>query len=249
VPGDFVDPPTARAAADGCTAIVHCAATVGPDLASAERVNLHGTLSMVAAARANGDLRFIHLSTISVYELGTSTDIDESSPLATSGSDYSITKAAADRAVLAAHATGLPTTLLRPGAIFGAHPTSAWGAKIAGTIRAGGFALHRSRVGTLPWVHISSVVAAALGALQRPATCGRIYNLVDGHLTMRDYVETVRSWLPGSPPATATDDRSRTWVSTVHAERFRPELGVAPAPPLAAALAEMAQWWQGRGGI
>ena len=58
---------TARAAAQGVGAVVHCAATAGPDLEAVRRVNTEGTRGIVEAALAAGVSRYVQISTISVY--------------------------------------------------------------------------------------------------------------------------------------------------------------------------------------
>ena len=93
--GDFVDPETARRACEGMELVVHSAATIGSDLAEARRVNAGGTAALAAAAREAGCRRFIHVSTISVYdwERGGSV-VDETAPLKTIEKAYPHTPAA-----------------------------------------------------------------------------------------------------------------------------------------------------------
>ena len=102
--GDFTDEATAIAAADGVDAIVHCAATVGPDLESARHVNVTGTQSMLTAAERAAVRRFVHISTISVYELEGHARVDENSPYKTEGNAYGVSKAEGDELVLPARA-------------------------------------------------------------------------------------------------------------------------------------------------
>jgi nucleoside-diphosphate-sugar epimerase len=66
VQGDFTDPGTARRACEGQALVIHCAASIGEDLAEGRRVNVAGTGGLAAAAREAGCQRFLHISTLSV---------------------------------------------------------------------------------------------------------------------------------------------------------------------------------------
>src|SRR5436853_7607314 len=93
--GDFVDPDTARRACEGMAFVVHSAATIGSDLAEARRVNVTGTAVLAAAAREAGCRRFLHVSTISVYDWERGGSVfDETAPLKAIEKAYAHTPAA-----------------------------------------------------------------------------------------------------------------------------------------------------------
>ena len=109
-------------------AVVHCAAFVeqwGPKQAW-KRFNVDGAARMLAAAKAAGVKRFIHISTESVLWRGQSLrNVDESYPLApNSPYPYAATKAQAEELVKAANAPGFETIILRPRFIWGPGDTT-----------------------------------------------------------------------------------------------------------------------------
>jgi 2-alkyl-3-oxoalkanoate reductase len=85
------------------------------------RINVLGTRALLAGARAHGVRNFIHTSTPSVVYNGRAlSGADESLPLTTAcPSPYPLTKAIAEREVLAANSDTLRTVALRPHLIWG----------------------------------------------------------------------------------------------------------------------------------
>src|SRR5690606_13363434 len=86
--------------------------------------NVYATEHLLAAARRDGVSRFVFVSSPSALmdrDGGDQIDVDESVPYPRRYLNYySETKAAAERAVLAADSPGLRTVALRPRAIWGA---------------------------------------------------------------------------------------------------------------------------------
>ena len=117
------DTPAVQAACAGITTIFHTAAKVGVwgRYDDFFRINVLGTRALLAGAREHGVTHFIHTSTPSVvYNGGALSGADESLPLTTAcPSPYPLTKALAEREVLAAHRPSLRTVALRPHLIWG----------------------------------------------------------------------------------------------------------------------------------
>jgi len=112
-----------RAACRSIDTVFHVAAKVGvwgryDDFFSA---NVLGTRALLAGCREHGVTRFVHTSTPSVVYNGLAlANADESLPLTTScPSPYPLTKAIAEREVLAANSPTLRTVALRPHLIWG----------------------------------------------------------------------------------------------------------------------------------
>jgi nucleoside-diphosphate-sugar epimerase len=251
--GDFVDPATARRACDGVAFVVHSAASIGSDLADARRVNAHGTAVLAAAARAAGCRRFVQISTISVYDWSQGPAVfDETGPLKTiekayphtpaASPHYGLTKAEAERALQAEMDRGLPATILRLGAVLGVHPTSSWAVLVPAKIRAGTVSLAGGSA--LPWTHVGLAMELALS---HPAAAGRAYNVVDGDIPFRRYVEDVRSWFPDAPPAPGASEEPEkpqdSFVSHCSNDRIRAELGYVPTRTYEDGMAEARAWW------
>jgi len=123
VVGQLHDPVVCADAVRGAATVFHVAARVGVWGAYEDffRDNVLATRALLAAARAAGVARFVHTSTPSVvyngYDLA---GADESLPLTTScPSPYPLTKAIAEREVLAANTSEFRTCALRPHLIWG----------------------------------------------------------------------------------------------------------------------------------
>ncbi|PSJ29132.1 3-beta hydroxysteroid dehydrogenase [Streptosporangium nondiastaticum] len=132
------------AAAEGCQAVVHCAAKVSlwGSPSDYQTVNVTGTHHVIAACRRHGIDRLVFTSSPSVVIGSTHLEgVDESHPYAARyGNHYGRTKAEAERAVNAADSAGLATVCLRPHAIIG-----------PGDPHLVPRLLHRARSGRLRW--------------------------------------------------------------------------------------------------
>lgn len=246
VVGDFTEEATAVAAADGVDAIVHCAATVGPDLESARHVNVAGTQAMLAAAERAGVRRFVHISTISVYDLKGHARIDEDSPYVTDGNAYGVSKAEGDALVLRA-ADRVPTIVLRPGAILGLHPSSSWAIRVPEKIRSGEWDVSSLGLGNLPFLHVEDLVSAVERSLATTDGIGRAYNVADHHHTLLDYANEVRGWFglaPWDPPDPNAADAPSFWDGIVTNDRIRNVLGYRAERTYRQGMDEAAAHWR-----
>lgn len=112
-----------RAACAGIETVFHVAARVGVwgDYDDFYRTNVLGTRALLDGCTAHGVKRLIYTSTPSVVYNGRDlAGADESLPLTTAcPSPYPLTKAIAEREVLAANAPSLRTIALRPHLIWG----------------------------------------------------------------------------------------------------------------------------------
>jgi nucleoside-diphosphate-sugar epimerase len=259
VVGDFTDAATARAACAGMDVVVHCAASLADDLGEIRRVNVAGTAGLVAAARAAGCRRFVHISTVSVYDWESGLAVyDETAPLKSTVKLYPHTPAASPyyglskaegelalRTEMAGPERGLAATILRLGAVLGVHPTSSWAVEVPAKVRRGLVPLKGDGGDVLPWTHIDNVCHAVGLALAEPASVGRVYNVVDGHVTWHDYVEEVRGWFPDAPPAPVIPrgPGEGVFVGRCAGDRIVAELGYAPLRTYAEGMAEAAAWW------
>ncbi len=104
VTGDVTDAASLRAAADGCTHVVHLVAIINGSAQDFDRVMTQGTTNLVAAAKEAGIERFVLMSA-----LGTSQTTKDVVP-------YYAAKWAMEREVVA---SGLEYTIFRPSFVFG----------------------------------------------------------------------------------------------------------------------------------
>ncbi|WP_257448887.1 NAD-dependent epimerase/dehydratase family protein [Archangium lipolyticum] len=227
VRGDPADARSAREAAVGAQVVVHCAATGSDDMAEAMRVNAEGTEAMLEAARAAGCERFVHISTVAVYDMARVDTIDEGAPLVKEGRAYSVSKAEGDRRVLAAIGRGLPAVILRPPCILGVHPTSTWGNKVPRAIVAGQFALPMGGEGHLFYVHVRNLAEAVVQCLRSEAAVGQVFDIADGETTWGRYAAHFRSEpLPAVPESQVPSFLS--FRGHFPAEKIRRVLGYTP---------------------
>jgi uncharacterized protein YbjT (DUF2867 family) len=105
--GTLADPGPLGALVDGVDAVIHVAGAVNaPDRAGFEAVNAIGTAAVIAAMRARGTRRLVHVSSLAAREPQLS--------------DYGWSKAEAERHVAGC---GLDWTIVRPPAIYGPYDT------------------------------------------------------------------------------------------------------------------------------
>ena len=249
IEGDFVSRYLTSPAAAGCDAVIHCAAGAGPDLDPLRRLNVEGTRTMAEVAIAARAKRYVHISTVAVYDMAGVPLVTEDTPLRTQGDPYGVTKAEADRVVFEAMSRGLPATILRPGAILGAHPTSTWAVRIPTMVRDRKLKLKDDGGDSWPFVHVEDLVDAILLSIESTAAVGRVYNMVDHHRTWREYTDEVRGWF-GTGPLDSTPRAELApnayWTGKIDASRIRAELGYAPKRTYEEGMAEAAAYWRSR---
>jgi nucleoside-diphosphate-sugar epimerase len=240
VAGDITDAAAVQQAAAGATLIVHCATVIGGNPDEMLRVNGEGTRVLQEAAVQAGCTRVVHLSSGAVYALDNRAVVDESTPLRQEGPTFPLSKVAAEHAVWAASARGLPVTVFRPQYILGGHPTSTWAARFAQALVQGRYALEGDGSGSWPYVHVDNLAEAVVLALHSPRAVGQVYNIVDGQTTARAYADRFRQWLAVGP--LPTQPEVVPWRGRFSGEKAVRELGYRPRVTYAEALAEIERY-------
>ncbi|MFV2118121.1 NAD-dependent epimerase/dehydratase family protein, partial [Streptomyces sp. Act-28] len=119
---DLLDADGLRAAFEECDTVVHCAFGSAGDEGARWAASVEGTANVLAAARAAGVRRVVHLSTIDVYDPALTGELTEDSPARPADPadrEYEQQKLAAERLVLDAHGPDLETVVLQPGVVYG----------------------------------------------------------------------------------------------------------------------------------
>ncbi|HYH63482.1 MAG TPA: NAD-dependent epimerase/dehydratase family protein [Urbifossiella sp.] len=209
--GDLADADAVARAVAGTDVVVHTAAKAGVWGRRADFVatNVTGTANVIAACRAAGVRRLVYTSTPSVVHGGGDLEgVDESTPYPRHfDADYPETKAAAERAVLAANGPDLATVALRPHLIWGPGdphliPRVIARAK-AGKLR---------RVGTRPVrvdvIYVDNAADAHVLAAEKldvgAAPAGKAYFVSNGEpVELWEFLGRVLS-AAGAPPVTRT---------------------------------------------
>ena len=203
VSGDLTDHESHARAAEGVTALVHCAAKVGDwgPIAEYRRVNVQGTESLLRAVETNGCLkRVVHISSLGVYKARDHHGTDESEPVSLSGIDgYTLTKAESEQLVRShIEQHNLPATILRPGFIYGPRDRNVL-PRIVERLRVGGFKFLGSGQTLLNNTYVGNLVDAVFLALERDDLTGEVFNITDGALVTKcQFIETIAS-LAGYP--------------------------------------------------
>lgn len=192
--GSLEDVESLTAAARGVEYVFHSAAKLGDwgDWKEFRRVNVGGTRHLIAACRAAGVKRLVHVGTEAALLHGQPLiAADERTPLAfDSRAAYSATKAAAEAAIVEANGSGLETVVVRPRFVWG-----------VGDRTILPFIVKAVRTGRFRWIgggrqltsttHVDNTVEGlVLGALKgRP---GNAYFVTDGSaVVFREFVSAL----------------------------------------------------------
>lgn len=162
VQGTLADPAALEHLVDGADAVMHIAGMVNaPDRAAFEACNSHGTAALIAAMKATGVARLVHVSSLAAREPQLS--------------DYGWSKAEAERHVAG---SGLDWTMVRPPAIYGPHD-----AELLELFQMAkrGFVLLPPD-GRLSIIHADDLAAllVTLACTQDHSTHGEVYEVDDG---------------------------------------------------------------------
>lgn len=175
-----------------CTHVVHCAALSAPwgRKQDFQAANVVATSRLLAACLAANIQRFIHISTPSVsFAFAPQRDLPEDAPWPQPAANHYIaTKRLAEHVVLA---SGLPSVVLRPKALFGPGDTTLI-PRVLRVAARGSFPLFGADC-LLDLTYIQDAVAAILLALTGGAQAlGNVYHITSGQpLSRRLIFETL----------------------------------------------------------
>ncbi|OKK06181.1 hypothetical protein AMK26_08950 [Streptomyces sp. CB03234] len=243
-----------RAAFEGCDTVVHCAFGSAGDEADRWAASVEGTANVLAAARAAGVRRVVHLSTIDVYDPAATGELTEESPARPADPadrEYEQQKLAAERLVLDAHGPDLETVVLQPGVVYGP-----WGGQwtTAQLRRAeGDFAALPTGEdsGVCNAVYVDDLVDAVLLAVGEDAAAGQRFLIGNGEaLGWGRFFDAIRSLRGlGEPAGQCAGDPVPDWElelyrSTARARYDKAErlLGFTARTPFAEGVELSGQW-------
>jgi nucleoside-diphosphate-sugar epimerase len=188
VRADVLAPDTLIRPLTGATLVVHTAMSApGTRRKMAWKTAVEGTRYVYDAARCAGVKRFLFISSFAVYFGVAEGPYDESTPLAPCGDLYADAKIAAETLLLGAPPGGPTVTILRPPAVYG--PGSwFWSTRFVKAARRGWLFLPGGGEFSLAYIYIDNLVSAILAASTADAP-GGVYNIFDGHMRYRDFVE------------------------------------------------------------
>lgn len=194
--GDLADADSLKRAVMDASVIVHCAAKVGDwgPVDDYRNVNVRGLQVLLEAAEAAGCLRrFVHLSSLGVYEARDHYGTDETTPPNRSGIDgYTLTKVESEDLVLEHVARRqLPAVVLRPGFIYGPRDRTIL-PRLMERLKTSQFAYLGSPDKVMNNTYVGNLVEAVFLSIARDDVLGEVFNITDARLvTKREFVETI----------------------------------------------------------
>ena len=263
--GDLDDRAAMEAGMRGTDTVFHAAAYVKQHGTRDVffRVNVTGTENALAAAKAAGVKRFVHIGTEAVLADGQPiVRADETRPRTTNPAGlYPLTKGLAEAAVIAANGGGLETVVVRPRFIWGKGDTTLL-PELVGAVKAGRFGWFGGGHYLTSTCHVQNVVEGTLLAAEKGRP-GEIYFLTDGapiefRAFLTDYIATqgvdagarsiprwiaraiaaATSWME-QPPVTRVAIALVGHEVTVDDSKARRELGYRATTTIDAGLAQM----------
>jgi nucleoside-diphosphate-sugar epimerase len=203
--GDLEDAESLKAGIKGADWVFNCAAKVGDwgTLQEFRKLNVDALGLLLDAARETRLERFVHVSSLGVYEGRDHFGTDESVPPAANSLDaYTRSKTEAEALVLDHHRRhGLPAAVVRPGFIYGERDRTVL-PKLLYNLRRGRFFYFGSGDQVLNCIYVKNLVEGIFLAAANPGALGEVFNLTDGtRVTKRQFVGRVAE-LDGLEPPT-----------------------------------------------
>lgn len=232
--GDLEDSEALRRGAQGADWVLNCAAKVGDwgTLEEFRRLNVAALRLLLDAAVDGGVSRFVHVSSLGVYEGRDHYGTDETvAPAAQSLDAYTRSKVEAEELALSyVRERGLALSVVRPGFIYGPRDRTVL-PKLLDALRANRFFYFGSGDQMLNCIYVKNLVAGIFLAAESPAAVGEVFNLTDGEpVTKMRFVGRVAE-LAGLKPPSRHIPLWLAWTLAVLMERGAKRFG-STRPPL-----------------
>jgi nucleoside-diphosphate-sugar epimerase len=202
--GDLEDSHALRAGVSGADWVFNCAAKVGDwgTLEEFRKLNVEALRLLLDVAVAAKLDRFVHVSSLGVYEGCDHYGTDETVPPAANSLDaYTRSKTEAEALVLEYHRRHvLPAAIVRPGFIYGERDRTVL-PKLVSVLRRGRFFYFGSGDQVLNCIYVKNLVNGIFLAAENPAAVGEVFNLTDGQkVTKKQFVGRVAGLAGLRPP-------------------------------------------------
>jgi nucleoside-diphosphate-sugar epimerase len=203
VRGDLEDAQSLRAGVAAADWVFNCAAKVGDwgTLEEFRRLNVDALRLLLEAAVGARVKRFVHVSSLGVYEGRDHFGTDETVPPAANSLDaYTRSKTEAEALVLQFYRErGLPAAIVRPGFIYGERDRTVLPKLLASLRRF--FAYFGSGQKVLNCIYVKNLVHGIYLAAENPVAVGEVFNLTDGQpVTRVQFVGRVAELAGLEPP-------------------------------------------------
>ena len=254
--GDLEDTNALAQGVNGADWVINCAAKVGDwgDLDDFRRLNVDALQLLLDAATKAKVSRFVHVSSMGVYEGRDHHGTDETTPPALNSLDaYTRSKTEAELLVLAYRPEGpatmlpyveealkkstvpaaerkLDVAIVRPGFIYGERDRTVL-PKLLTRLRSKVFAYFGSGQQALNCIYVKNLAYGIFLAAETPAASGQVYNLTDGEpVTKRQFVGTVAKLAGLTEPTRKIPRPIAYWLAKGMERRARRKK--ATEPPL-----------------
>jgi 2-alkyl-3-oxoalkanoate reductase len=230
------DSAAVEAACAGFGTVFHAAAKVGIWGRADDyfRANVLGTRAIIAGCRRHGVRRLVYTSTPSVVYNGRDlSGVDESLPLTTHcPSPYPLTKALAEREILAANSDSLRTVALRPHLIWGPGDPHLI-PRILERARTGSLRIVGNGKNRVDMVHVENAADAHLLAESGMERCaGKAYFITNGEpVLLWEWINGLLGAL-GRPPVTRRISLGAATAVGAVCEALWKTLGLRGDPPM-----------------
>ena len=249
--GDIADRDTAWRAARGCEAIVHLAAVadvsdVLADPVRADRINVHGTQTILESARHAEIDRVVYGSTVWVYgNAPVEGTLDEETPLSLPAHFYTATKMAGEMYCLSyTHLYGVEHTILRFGIPYGprARPAAVVPSFVSRAQQGKALTIAGDGRQTRQFVYVEDLAEGVVSGLQAGAA-NRIFNLVGSEETsVREIADTVRKLVAEVPIVHGPERPVDVRIPTISGARAVSELGWEAETTFVAGVGRYLDW-------
>jgi nucleoside-diphosphate-sugar epimerase len=202
--GDLADADALRRGVEGVDWVINCAAKVGDwgTLEEFRAINVDALKLLLDAAVDAKVKRFVHVSSLGVYEGRDHHGTDETTPPASNSLDaYTRSKTEAEALVLQyGREKGLTVSVVRPGFIYGERDRTVL-PKLLTNLRRGTFAYFGSGDQALNCIYVKNLVHGIFLAAETPDAVGEVFNLTDGEpVSKRRFVGRVAELAGLKPP-------------------------------------------------
>jgi len=185
---DLLDEDALKALVEGKRIVFHAAAALQTDPETAQKINVEATEALVRLAGEAGVSRFVHVSTVGVYDMTNRKYVDETAPLALNHfSTYPRTKAEAEkRATAAASKSGMELSIVRPSMIYGPGH-GFWSEVMFKNVLEGNPVMLGDGSGNFNPVYVDDVVDAIILCAKHPKAAGEAFNVSADVTTWREF--------------------------------------------------------------
>ncbi len=232
--GDLTDADASTRAMRGCDAVAHLAAMADVNEvvaapAQTDAINVHGTFTLLEAARTQELERFLYASTVWVYGNAPGPEPhDEDTPLVLPAHLYTATKLAGEMYCRSYETLyGVPSTILRFGIPYGprARPAAVVPAFINRARSGEALTIAGDGSQSRQFVYVEDLAAGMVASLA-PAGAGRVYNLVgEESVSVRQIADTVRELVADVPLLHGPERPADLRIGMISGARAERELG------------------------